>query len=106
MKTDLPDLTERDIEEYVAIQRAILHEKRFQILLIVSKEAASWSKLMNELDLRNPKILHDHLSTLIATNILEKGQEGLYHLTKVGKRYFDANRSQIRRLIHEQSDAG
>lgn len=100
----MTELSERDIGEYLSIQKTIMHEKRFQILLIITKGPASWSQLMNNLDLRNPKILHDHLSALIAVHVLEKGMDGLYHFTKLGKKYFDSNFSQIKKFMHEQNN--
>ncbi|CUR51353.1 Putative transcriptional regulator [Nitrosotalea devaniterrae] len=84
-------LSKENISNYINIQKNIMNEKRLQILLLLQTEQKSWSQLMQELDLRNPKLLHDHISTLRLANLIEKNDKGFYQNTKFGETWLTAN---------------
>lgn len=54
---------------------------------------------MSKLDIRNPKLLHDHVTILTSSKIIEKNQDGLYRLTKFGKQLVDANLNLLKKSI-------
>lgn len=82
---------QKKIEKYVHIQKNIIHEKRIKILILLDDEQKNWSRLMVELDLRNPKLLHDHVSVLSNEKLIEKNDKGLYQNTKLGKMWLKGN---------------
>ncbi|MBM3910553.1 MAG: ArsR family transcriptional regulator [Thaumarchaeota archaeon] len=91
-------LRDHEIETYVNIQKNIMNEKRFRILLYLNKEESTWSALMKELDIRNPKLLHDHITILANSNLIKKNSEGFYCLTKLGKSCIETNISLMKKL--------
>ncbi len=54
----------KTLENYVQLQKNLMNEKRIKILILLHNAVKSWSQLMQELDIRNPKLLHDHLNIL------------------------------------------
>lgn len=87
-----------EIEAYINIQKNIMNEKRFRILLLLNKNETTWSELMNELDIRNPKLLHDHIITLTNSNLIQKNSDGFYDITKLGKSCLETNLSLMKKL--------
>ncbi len=76
--------TKMDLGQFADLQKNIMNEKRLQILITLEQEHKSWSQLMLELDLRNPKLLHDHVSLLLSANLISKDDDGYYKITKTG----------------------
>ena len=73
------------LEKYVNLQRNLMNEKRLRILFSLDEEKMTWSQLMHEFDLRNPKILHDHMTSLLNFELIEKNSKGFYQITKLGR---------------------
>ena len=86
------------IKKYVNIQKNILHEKRIKILILLDTAPKSWSQLMVELNLRNPKLLYDHTSTLLNAELIEKNEKGFYQNTKLGKNWLKINLGIINKI--------
>ena len=93
------ELSNKSIENYVNIQKNLMNEKRIRILLLLKKGASTWSVIMHQLDIRNPKLLHDHITTLNSLSLIEKDKDGFYHITKFGKLCLDSNISQINKIL-------
>lgn len=94
----IPNISDENLAEYVNIQKNIMNEKRLRILVLLNNESQTWSQFMQELDLRNPKLLHDHISMLISLNLIKKDEQGFYTLTKTGKLFIDLNLSQMKKM--------
>ena len=91
MSNPTVEKNQKKIEKYVHIQKNIINEKRIKILILLDTAPKSWSQLMVELDLRNPKLLHDHISVLSNTKLIEKNEKGFYQNTKIGKMWLKGN---------------
>lgn len=91
----LERITDKELTKYAQFQRNTLHEKRLRILIATAQNPHSWSELMQLLDLRNPKILHDHLTVLLTSKLLDKNPSGFYTATKLGKAYLNSTVKQI-----------
>lgn len=95
----IPDVSDDDLVEYVNIQKNIMNEKRLRMLILLNNVSLTWSQLMQELDLRNPKLLHDHVTMLISLDLIKKNEQGFYDLTKTGKLFIDLNLSQMGKML-------
>ena len=95
-----------EIENYVNVQKIIMNERRLKILFMLNKDFVTWSEFMTELDIRNPKLLHDHISILSSSNLITKNKDGFYCLTNLGKAFLTANLPLIKKLgkLVKQSD--
>ena len=75
-----------------------MNEKRIRILLLLDNHSTTWSELMQAIDIRNPKLLQDHLSALTSSDLINKNKDGFYEITKTGKIFLDLNLFQIKQL--------
>ena len=89
---------DNEIDAYVNLQKNVMNDKRFRILLILKKNNSTWSELMNNLDMRNPKILHDQINLLTSSKLIKKNEEGFYCITKLGKSCIEVNLSIMNKL--------
>lgn len=88
-------------EGYVNIQKNLMNEKRLGILMMLNKQNSTWSGLMNELNIRNPKLLLDHISMLTSSNLIKKNDNGFYSITNLGKTFLEANLSIMKELLRK-----
>ncbi len=86
------------LHNYVQTQKNLMNEKRIRILLLLDHHSTTWSELMQTIDIRNPKLLQDHLTALTSSNLINKNKDGFYELTKTGKIFLDINLFQINQL--------
>jgi predicted transcriptional regulator len=99
-----PEITPDEIELFALIQRAVLHVKRLRILTLLSDHPRTWSELMQTLDLRNPKLLYDHLNLLQTLGIAEKDGQGQYVLTHKGRTILEATFREIKELSRREKE--
>ena len=96
-RTIIP-LNDTNMADYVRIHKAASHEKRIKILFMLNHSPVTWSKFMVELDIRNPKLLHDHISVLSSSGMITKNRDGAYCLTGLGSSFIAANLPLIKAL--------
>ncbi len=89
---------DNEIENYVNTQKIIMNKKRLRILFMLNKDFVTWSEFMIKLDIRNPKLLHDHISILSSSNLITKNKDGFYCLTNLGRAFITANLPLIKKL--------
>jgi len=83
-------LTEVNEEVIPRVCRIFSNSTRYKILLLLDKEARTFTNLMKTLSL-NPKVLNDHLNILIANKVIAKSYPyNLYTLTPFGHVIKDA----------------
>ncbi len=81
-----------DIQENIIPQicRVFSNPTRYRILLLLDKEPRTFTTLMKTLAV-NPKVLNDHLNTLIMSKIVAKSYPyNVYTLTPLGHLIKDA----------------
>lgn len=98
MEKDINFLNDYKLENYLNIQKNLMNEKRIRLLLLLRTEPKNWSQFMNELDMRNPKLLHDHINSLLLSKLIEKNTEGQYVITKKGLGFLEANLEQMKKV--------
>lgn len=91
-------IDDKILEKYVQLQKNLMNEKRIKILVILNNDVKSWSQLMIELDIRNPKLLHDHLNILSSQKLIEKSPKGQYQITNNGNILLKSNIEQIQNI--------
>lgn len=92
------ELADETIQNYVNIQKNLMNEKRIRILILLRNQPTTWSQLMQEADIRNPKLLHDHISLLTSSDLIRKNEAGFYYITEMGKMFLESNISQMNKL--------
>jgi ArsR family transcriptional regulator, arsenate/arsenite/antimonite-responsive transcriptional repressor len=106
----LPESSVLDLEDYLAVQRAIGEESRYRILAELLREGErSATELVDTLDIKSNS-LHYHLDELVDVGLVanrkrkERGADGLYSCyvaTSLGKAVM---KHGIGELIREESD--
>lgn len=108
MEKDVDFLDESRLNDYLNTQKNLMNEKRIRILLLLKNQSKSWSNFMNDLDMRNPKLLHDHITSLSSSKLIQKNSEGQYQLTKKGLGFLESNLEQMKKVskLLEDEDNG
>ncbi len=91
-------LDDKILEKYVQLQKNLMNEKRIKILILLDNDVKSWSQLMLELDIRNPKLLSDHLNILSTQQLIKKSPEGQYQITNNGTTLLKSNIQQLQNI--------
>ena len=84
--------------KYVSLQKNLMNEKRIKILLLLNEKQRGWSQLMADLDIRNPKLLYDHLTALSSWQLIKKSDSGPYQITKNGTTLLESNMRQMQKI--------
>jgi len=75
--------------EIVSLLKSLGNKTRFQILLYLLKGSKSFGNIVNELPLEKTAVAN-HLSHLIKTNLIEKGDYGIYKISGDGIEFMKA----------------
>lgn len=75
--------------EIVSLLKSLGNKNRFQILLYLLEGSKSFGNLVEDVDLKKTAV-SNHLSQLIAANLIEKGDHGIYRISGDGIEFMKA----------------
>ncbi len=75
--------------EIVSLLKSLGNEHRFQILLYLLKGSKSFGNIVKDTN-RKKTAVSNHLSQLIVTNLIEKGDYGIYKISGDGIEFMKA----------------
>lgn len=89
--------------EIVDILKAIGNEKRIYILVLLLKGPQSYSKIVNELELKKTAV-SNHLTQLKEVNLIRREGNGVYEITGDGLQFIRAIEYAFQKSPTRQAD--